>query len=200
MEAAGKLNEPTDERGLDTIGIVDDMQNFVPSTELRNVDKDVTSTWRKATAGGQNTHHILCTQFQQLLFDLSHICQQIIPFQAILDHDRNQVGRDNAFETGLLVDTWPDDVSCLWENDSLSLCFSSFGCDVTLLDLRDAAANRVMVSAIPVASGNTVTVPSSFIPAKSNACDAKRQVSLAINDDPAALGCSAVTSPARPIP
>ena len=64
----------------------------------------------------------------------------------------------------LLIDVQPFDVSCLWKNDPLSLCFSSL-CDVTLPDLRDAAANKAMVRTIPVTIGNAVAVPSSFIPA-----------------------------------
>ena len=61
-------------------------------------------------------------------------------------------------------------------------------------------ASNVSVSVIPVASGNTSAGPASSSPATRNASPTSRLVSFERRDDPAALGCSAATSPDLPMP
>mmetsp|Transcript_28203 Transcript_28203/g.70775 ORF Transcript_28203/g.70775 Transcript_28203/m.70775 type:complete len:230 (-) Transcript_28203:177-866(-) len=61
-------------------------------------------------------------------------------------------------------------------------------------------ASKVMVSVMPVARGSTSAGPISASPANFMASATRRLVSLLRREEPAALGCSAATSPDLPMP
>mmetsp|Transcript_32103 Transcript_32103/g.75028 ORF Transcript_32103/g.75028 Transcript_32103/m.75028 type:complete len:216 (+) Transcript_32103:860-1507(+) len=63
---------------------------------------------------------------------------------------------------------------------------------------RSARNTKVIVS--PVAAGSTAHALTALIPAKRIASKARYLVSWTMRDEPAALGCSAMTSPLRPMP
>ena len=64
----------------------------------------------------------------------------------------------------------------------------------------DFMASRTRVRVMPVARGRTSAGPMSSSPAIFIASATRRLVSLLSKDEPAALGCSAATSPERPMP